>query len=51
MLLAEADFKVSEDKYWVDGATSRIARADVARFMLKISEDGSHKKKTVAIGF
>jgi len=47
--VTEAEFKVAEDDYHVDGAAGRIARADVARFMLSILEEEKYFKKQLAI--
>jgi len=47
--VTEAEFKVAEDDYHVDGAAGRIARADVARFMLSVLEDPKYFKKQLAV--
>merc|ERR1712123_512509 len=45
----EGEFKVAEGEYAVAGAAGRIARADVARFMLSILEQEKYYKKQLAI--
>jgi len=47
--VTEGEFKVAEGEYAVDGAAGRIARADVARFMLSILEQEKYYKKQLAI--
>ena len=43
------DFQVEEDKWCVSGAASMVARADVARFIMKIVQEDSYKRKIVAM--
>eukprot|EP00092_Neocalanus_flemingeri_P013005 GFUD01014015.1.p1 GENE.GFUD01014015.1~~GFUD01014015.1.p1 ORF type:complete len:214 (+),score=76.34 GFUD01014015.1:160-801(+) len=47
--VTEGEFKVAEGEYDVTGAAGRIARADVARFMLSILEQEKYYKKQLAI--
>jgi len=46
--VTEKEFRVEED-FHVAGGGGRIARADVARFMLSCVTDTQHHKKGVAI--
>ena len=45
----EGEFKTVVNEYTIPGVAQRIARADVARFLLKVAEEGTFKKETVAI--
>lgn len=44
------EIKVAEGGYCVDGTAGRIARADVARFMLSCADKDEYKGKQLAIG-
>eukprot|EP00090_Calanus_glacialis_P034753 TRINITY_DN5872_c0_g1_i2.p1 TRINITY_DN5872_c0_g1~~TRINITY_DN5872_c0_g1_i2.p1 ORF type:complete len:214 (-),score=80.98 TRINITY_DN5872_c0_g1_i2:101-742(-) len=47
--VTKGEFKVAEGDYHVEGAAGRIARADVARFMLSILQEEKYYKKQLAI--
>ena len=47
--VTDAEFKVAEGEYYVEGIRGRIARSDVARFMLSVLKDQKYYKKEVAI--
>lgn len=47
--VTDKEFKVSEGEFSVDGAAGRIARADVARFMLQSVQDEKYHGKQLAI--
>lgn len=47
--MTDLEFKVAESSWCVEGAGSMIARADVARFIIKVIKEDTHKKKIVAI--
>eukprot|EP00091_Calanus_sinicus_P002308 TRINITY_DN12331_c0_g1_i1.p1 TRINITY_DN12331_c0_g1~~TRINITY_DN12331_c0_g1_i1.p1 ORF type:complete len:214 (-),score=68.47 TRINITY_DN12331_c0_g1_i1:139-780(-) len=47
--VTEGEFKVAEGDYHVEGAAGRIARADVARFMLSTLQEEKYYKKQLAI--
>jgi biliverdin reductase/flavin reductase len=47
--VSESDFESKEDAWHLGGSSSRIARADVARYMLKTMDEDLHHNKIVAI--
>lgn len=47
--VTDGEFKVEMDKFDVQGAAGRIARADVARFMLSCISEEKYHQKGVAI--
>eukprot|EP00095_Tigriopus_kingsejongensis_P009469 maker-scaffold322_size207131-snap-gene-0.10 protein:Tk09469 transcript:maker-scaffold322_size207131-snap-gene-0.10-mRNA-1 annotation:"flavin reductase -like" len=47
--MSEKQFYAKEDDYRCEGKGQRIARADVARYLIKSAEEDLHKRKTVAI--
>merc|ERR1712106_1038998 len=47
--VTEGEFKIAEGDYHVEGAAGRIARADVARFMLSVLGEEKYHKKQLAI--
>jgi len=48
--VTDKEIKATEGAYHVDGAAGRIARADVARFMLSCANKDEYKAKQLAIG-
>jgi len=47
--VTDGEFKIAEGDYHVEGAAGRIARADVARFMLSFLGEEKYHKKQLAI--
>lgn len=45
----DLEFKVAENNWYVEGASSMIARADVARYIIKVIKEDLHHKKIVSI--
>ena len=45
----ESEFKVTNGEYYVPGASDKMTRADVARYLLKILDDQSTYRQIQAI--
>ena len=45
----ESEFKVTNDEYYVPGASDKLSRADLARYILKIIDDKSTYRQIQAI--
>ena len=45
----ESEFKVTNGEYYVSGASDKMTRADVARYLLKILDDQSTYRQIQAI--
>ena len=45
----ESEFKVTNGEYYVPGASDKMTRADVARYILKILDDQSTYRQIQAI--
>lgn len=48
-MFSAKDFLTREGEYLVSDGAQKINRADVARFMIKVAEEGTFVKKTVAM--
>ena len=47
--VTESEFKVTNGEYYVPGASDKLSRADVARYILKILDDKSTYRQIQAI--